>query len=500
MVEKIKKLFGSQTSKNGSYSVGLIAVAIGIVVVINLIAGQLPESVRNIDISDNRIYEITDTSKDLLKDLDSKVSFTVYAEKSSTDDKIKTFLSKYSALSNKISVEWVDPVQHPSALTENNVSSDTILVKCEDTGKSTTVAFSSILVTDSYSYYTTGSSSATEFDGEGQLTSAVNYVTSTDSNKMYYTSGHGESSFSTSVTDLMSKNNMEEEEINLMMKSEIPDDCDLLFINGISSDLTEDEKTMIEDYMKDGGKVFIIQGEIDGEVPNLDELLNTYGMQRTEGYIADMERSYQGNYYYIFPNVTATGDLADGLSSNMVMFINAHGLTLTDPENDSIDVESFLTTSDNAYAVTEDSQEQGTYVLGAVATETISNSDSDSDSSDSDSSDSDTSDSDTSESDNSDSSDSSTTKEAKLTVISSTSMIDSQVTDSFSTLENLTLFMNAVTNNFDGVQNLAIASKSLEVTNNTMQYAGPISILIIFGIPLIIVVYGFSKWWKRRKA
>ncbi len=494
MLEKIKKLFGSQTSRNGSYSVGLIAVAIGIVVVINLIAGQLPESVRNIDISDNRIYEITDTSKDLLKDLDSKVTFTVYAEKSSTDDKIKTFLSKYSALSNKISVEWVDPVQHPSALTENNVSSDTILVKCEDTGKSTTVAFSSILVSDAYSYYTTGSSTATEFDGEGQLTSAVNYVTSTDSNKMYYTSGHGETSFSTSVTDLMSKNNMEEEEINLMMQSEIPDDCDLLFINGISSDLTEDEKTMIENYMKDGGKVFIILGEIDGEVPNLDALLNTYGMERADGYIADMERSYQGNYYYIFPNITATGDLAEGLSSNMVMFVNAHGLTLTDPANDSIDVESFMTTSTNAYAVTEDSQEQGTYVLGAVATETIAADDSDS----SESSDSDTSDSDSTDSDSSDSD--STTKEAKLTVISSTSMIDSQVTDSFSTLENLTLFMNAVTNNFDGVQNLAIASKSLEVTNNTMQYAGPISLLIIFGIPLIIVIYGFSKWWKRRKA
>ena len=79
-------------------------------------------------------------------------------------------------------------------------------------------------------------------------------------------------------------------------------------------------------------------------------------------------------------------------------------------------------------------------------------------------------------------------------------MIDSQVTESFSSLENLTLFMNAVSANFDGVENLAIAPKSLQVTYNTMQYAGPISILVIFGIPLIIMIYGFTRWWKRRKA
>ena len=36
----------------------------------------------------------------------------------------------------------------------------------------------------------------------------------------------------------------------------------------------------------------ILLGDITGEAPNLDALLKEYGMQRTEGYIADMERSY----------------------------------------------------------------------------------------------------------------------------------------------------------------------------------------------------------------
>ena len=225
------------TWRNGSYSVGLIVLVIAIAVIINMIAGQLPENIRNIDISDNRIYEISDTSREILKDLDQEVTFTVYAEKSSTDDMIKTFLDKYTALSDKITVEWVDPVLHPSELTENDVSEDTILISCEDTEKSTTVAFSDILVTDEYSYYTTGSSAATEFDGEGQFTSAVNYVTSDSQKKIYYTTGHGEATFSSSVTDLLEKNNMTQEELNLLMTGEIPEDCDLLIIDDLGTEL-----------------------------------------------------------------------------------------------------------------------------------------------------------------------------------------------------------------------------------------------------------------------
>ena len=68
MLEKIKKTFQNRTSRNGSYSVGLIALVVGIVVAVNLIAAQLPENIRKIDISDNKIYEISKTSKKILEE------------------------------------------------------------------------------------------------------------------------------------------------------------------------------------------------------------------------------------------------------------------------------------------------------------------------------------------------------------------------------------------------------------------------------------------------
>ena len=41
-MEKIKRLFATAASKNGSYSVGLTAMAVAAVLLFNLAAGQLP--------------------------------------------------------------------------------------------------------------------------------------------------------------------------------------------------------------------------------------------------------------------------------------------------------------------------------------------------------------------------------------------------------------------------------------------------------------------------
>lgn len=338
---KIKNLFSTVSSRQGSYSLAMTAVVIGIVVFINLIAGRLPSSLKQIDISTNNIYEITDTSRDLLKDLDKDVDFTILAEKSSTDERIRTFIEKYAALSSHINVEWIDPVLHPSA------------------------------------------------------------------------------------------------------------------------DISEDELNLLTSYMEDGGNVFFIQGEDLTNMPNFSSLMETYGLQPSQGYIADMQRSYQGNYYYIFPLLSVSGDLAENIESQMVLLANAHGFTEGTPARDTITLTPFMTTSSNSYAVTEDGNtEEGSYILGAAATE----------------------------------------NDSRFTVISSSSMIDETITSQFTNIENLSLFMNAVTANFDDVENLSIEAKSLQLENNTMQYTGLIGIVAIVGIPVIFLIYGLWQWMKRRKA
>lgn len=122
-------------------------------------------------------------------------------------------------------------------------------------------------------------------------------------------------------------------------------------------------------------------------------------------------------------------------------------------------------------------RKQGAYVIGAVAEETLS---------------------DTDEEEKEDAE--SKGKQSRFTVFGSNSIIDSQLTGMFSTLDNMTLVMNAVTANFDDVQNVSIEAKSLGISYNTMQHADIFSLLVIFGIPLVILGFGMSVWMKRRKA
>ena len=141
MTGKLGNMFRTSGTRNGSYSVGLTVIGIAIVIVLNLVVGQLPESVRNIDVSSTKIYEISDTTTELLDSLEDDIDMTVLAVQDETDDRITTFLSRYGALSDHINIEWVDPVLHPSALTEYDASENTIVVSCEATGKQRRVFF-----------------------------------------------------------------------------------------------------------------------------------------------------------------------------------------------------------------------------------------------------------------------------------------------------------------------------------------------------------------------
>ena len=110
------------------------------------------------------------------------------------------------------------------------------------------------------------------------------------------------------------------------------------------------------------------------DLPNFNALCAAYGMQVADGMIADTSQGYQNNPYLFFAQADTSVDAASSLTSDsMVLFYASRGFTLADPTRDTITVQPFLTTTENGYAVLDaDNMTQGTYVVGAVATEEIS--------------------------------------------------------------------------------------------------------------------------------
>ena len=550
--KKEKKPSGKNISsvvqlKNGSFSLAVTAIVLAIIVVVNLIIGQLPSKLLNWDLSETGIFSVSDTSKELLKDLDKDVTVEVVAETGNIDSRIEKFISIYGDLSSKLKVSYIDPVLHPEILTKYGISANSVVVSCEETGKNQVISFSDIIVSQQ-NYY--GYSSESEFDAEGQLTSAVAAVTSDNDKKIYLLRGHGESAISQELGELLTKNSMTTSNLNLLETASVPDDCDLLIINNPTSDLGTDEYTELHNYLYQGGNVLLLRGVTDKELTNFNELMEDYGMTMVNSYIGDRDRYYQRaqSAFYFFPMITSNDTNVETTSSILVGAVA--GMTASENTPEDVTLTTLLTTSNNAFRE-GNSNEATQFILAASAQKTVP-ADTESESELESGSDTAETEKTSTESVSEEASTESITENAseeitseatsenaseeaaseaasteestledvltdisvgntdgwletpsadsKLTVISASTMIDSSLIGNFTGIENLNEFINIVSSYFDDVQNVSIPAKSLSVTYNTVTGSNIWNALFIIIIPVFSIVAGLVVWIRRRKA
>lgn len=451
--------------RNG-YLAGLSVLAVALAVAVNLVVGQLPSNVTEFDLSSNQLYSISDTSKEYLANLTDEIEIVVLSEEDGVDQRIEKFITRYAALSDKITLTWIDPVMNPSALTEYNVSGSCVVVQNSATGKQETIPFSDMITYDYSSYYYTGQVTESAFDCEGQLTGAIEKVTSDSQATAYLLTNHGEGTFPTQAQKMLDRSNMATEELNLLLQGSIPEDCSLLISYAPTQDLEQTELELVREYLANGGHVMLLEGQQEAALPNWEALLREYGIERVDGYIADQQRFFaqSGSYYAIFPVLDAGNSITAEFGSNdLALVYNSRGYQQGSPSRDTITVSPFMTSSDAAVAVTSDSQTEGTYWLGACASEET---------------------------------DAGT---AKLLVFGSSSLIDDSLTTQYSTLVNLTVFTNAATDGIKEGSNLSIPTKSLAVSYNTIRAGGLWGIVFVAVIPVALLLFGLVRWMKRRK-
>lgn len=448
--------------RKGVTSAVTVVVVVAIAVVANLVVGQLPSNLTERDLTDNSLYTVSDTSVEYLAELNTPVEVVVMARESDVDERITKFLHNYAALSDQITLTFIDPVEHPSALEEYDTSANTVVVLSSETGKQRAISFNDMLVPDYMSYYYYGTVSYTEFDADGQMTSAVDYVTSENSHVIYLAENHGEQSLGSSVTDAIDKANLSTDTVSLLLDGGVPEDCSLLLFNQPSTDLSADEVELVEDYLEQGGQVMILLNRTD--LSNFNRILSDYGLTMAQGYIGDAANYYvQYGSFYFSGTLSSSNEITSGFDSDdLSLLYGAHGMTESTPIRDTIEVDAFLTTTEQGYS--DATGETGTYILGAVATEEI---------------------------------DDETT--ARLTVFTTESVVDDEIITYNPSMINLDLFVNALTAGFEDISSISIPAKSLEITYNTFTNAGLWSTLYLAVIPLVTLIGGLIYWMNRRK-
>lgn len=378
-MEKIKDQFTGRRFMGGAYATVISVVVIAVVIAINLLVGELNISK---DMTAEAKYSLTDGTRDFVEKITDDI--TVYYLTPNGSElgyyDVDLFAEQFNAVNSHVQITSKDPVKYPkftAQYTDESVSEYSFIVVDETSGRSRYI--------DTYDYvltefdYNTYSYSVTGIDLEGQLVSALQYVTTDVLPKMYYVTGHGEMSITTALASGIAKENVTREDIVLLTAGEIPDDCDILFIYNPERDYTADEAQIVKDYLINGGRVLAVLGTVTPQLPNLCSILSYYGLSLTPNEVIEGNSRYYAmrSNVYLVPDIESH-DITTGLSGNTYAFCpNSLGIMLRDGARSTITYNPLLITSDSAYSKEEivDTYEkekgdyEGPFYIGLEATE-----------------------------------------------------------------------------------------------------------------------------------
>lgn len=477
-VQSIQKRRYSMSVKHlsvGAYSTGMIALTVAIMVVLNIVVGELPGNWINIDVTFDKMYSITDQSKEFVASMQEDVTIYILQGEDSQDATLQQTLQRFDDLSDHITVENVDPVLNPLFHTQyiqESITANSLIVVGEKRNK--VIDYNSIYETtvDPNTYATT----VTGYDGEGQITSALAYVLSDDMPKVYITEGHGEYTFSNTFLNGLTKENVEYASLNLLEHDMVPEDAACLVINAPVNDFSVDDKDKVIAYLENGGKVVAIAGfSVDTELTNFEAILNYMGLQLADGLVIEEKTdNYYKSPYYLLPTLSPANYTTGLYGSAYVFAPFSQGLLMEDWAAEGMSYNIFMASSKESFAKKDvtnmedvsraEGDVDGPFAIGVEALKKLENG------------------------------------TATLVAYS----CDQLFTDEASSMvggTNLTLFTNTVSNFVDNKVSSSVPVKSYELSyltipQNSVLMWGAIVLLIL---PLGFLVAGFVIWFKRRK-
>ena len=338
-----------QALMGGTYAMAVTAVVLAILIVVNIFAAKLPANLTKLDISASKLYSITSNTKVVVNNLQQDVTIYWVVQADQEDSVLENLLSKYESLSSHISVVKKNPDVYPTftqQYTSESVPNNSLIVVSGE--RSRYVSYNDIYLVDSdmYSY-----SYTTSFDGEGAITSAIDYVVTEDLPRMYVLMGHGEQDLPQTFANTVEKENIVTQSLSLLTSDEIPQDAACVLLYAPQSDLSETEAQMLTDYADEGGKILVIAGPVDGqEFPNLHSVLNHYGITVQAGIVIENDRNhYAFGYPYLLMPDMESSEITDSLMESRYtpIFPVAQGLKISDS---ATGVTSLLTTSTLSYS------------------------------------------------------------------------------------------------------------------------------------------------------
>lgn len=191
----------------------LAAVALVVVILLNLVIRALPTKYTQYDISTTSLFTLSETTENLLHELNADVTAYYLAESGQEDDNITRLLDRYAGESSHFSWQQRDPVLYPTfAQQYDGASTGSVVLVSGD--NSDVLSYNDMYELDLESYYSTGAANYS-FQAENAITSGIAKVTRETSYQLYELTGHGEAALSSDFTDTLNNAGVTTAELNL---------------------------------------------------------------------------------------------------------------------------------------------------------------------------------------------------------------------------------------------------------------------------------------------
>ena len=323
-----------KSKKFSAYATIMGVLALAIAIPLNLLASRL-----NViwDMTPTNLYELSDTTKNFLNTLDKQVNFYFLMDMDvlSTDDNSMALYHSLQEYASYDNINFVDfePDSDPD-LTKKlqdegyRLSRGDMVIECEGRSKH-------IQGVNMYQFMTSTNDSGNTvveeayFTGENYITGAIDAVTSGRDTVIYFVTGHGEKTIENDYTTLnanLQNRNYIAQELVLSTAGAVPDDAAIVILAAPKSDISNDERRMLDDYLENGGNVCFWMSPNDEEFryKNIESILDEFSLAMDYDIVSETDSSLHisGDPYTYRVNVVASEDELD-LTSGVIDMVNS---------------------------------------------------------------------------------------------------------------------------------------------------------------------------------
>ena len=346
--------FQSRKFKHGGYATLLVAIVLAILIAVNLLVDLIPLGA---DLTEEKLYSLSEQTYSVLDNLEQEVTLHLLAEEGKENPTTDTILKRYAQRTDKIKLDYLDPMRNPGFAKRfekgegNRPTVGSVIVTSGD-------QFRVISTYDMINYRQRDpnnpfSQQASSLKAEQVITGAIRYVTGGKQPVVYLLKGHRENDLPDELRRMMESENYVLKDLTLLTKERVPDDADILAVIAPNTDITEDEEGKIRDFLfRRSGRGFFMMDMQNEEMPNLADLLSSYGVGIERMIVFERDPSHHvPKFPFALVPEMASHTITSSLKPDdlLVLFPLSQSIREQEIKRRSIEIEPLLTSTEKSY-------------------------------------------------------------------------------------------------------------------------------------------------------